>query len=381
MEFDKKQIKSIMRIVTASILFYFFLKEFRLVMSGLGYLWNIFGVFVLGGAMAFIINVPMKFIETRLAKRFTKLNKSKRGVSLVLTLLAVVLVIYLVLFIVIPELASTLQLLVVQLQAVYERLPQIVADLTAKFNLTEDAVTNLQLEWSHISKTVITAVQGIATGVISSSTNIISGVVNAITQFILSFIFCLYILFSKEKLGTACKKLFYAVFKEKQADNIMDILRLTEKTFSSFLSGQCLEAVILGGMFVVAMTIFRMPYALLVGVLISVTALIPIVGAFIGCFVGAFLILMLNPMQAVWFVVMFLVIQQIEGNLIYPKVVGSSVGLPPILVFAAVIVGGDLFGVVGMLVFIPLTSVCFTMLRAFIEKRLEQKNIPQNKFE
>ncbi|MBQ7284187.1 MAG: AI-2E family transporter [Oscillospiraceae bacterium] len=132
-------------------------------------------------------------------------------------------------------------------------------------------------------------------------------------------------------------------------------------------------------MFIVAMTIFRMPYALLVGVLIMVTALVPIVGAFIGCIVGAFLILMVNPMQAVWFVVMFLIIQQIEGNVIYPKVVGSSVGLPPILVFAAVIVGGDLFGVVGMLVFIPLTSVCFTIVKAVVEQRLVKKNIPAEK--
>ncbi|MBR5251957.1 MAG: AI-2E family transporter [Oscillospiraceae bacterium] len=381
MEFNKKQMKSIMQIVFASILFYFFLKEFSLVMAGMGYLWNVFGVFVLGGAMAFVINVPMKFIESRIAKRFPKMKKSKRVISLVLTLLAVILAIYLVMFIVIPELTSTLQLLVVQLQAVYERLPQIVADITAKFDLTEDTMANLQLEWSHISETVIAAVQGIASGVISSSTNIIGGVVNAITQFVLAFIFCLYILLSKEKLGTACKKLFYALFKEKYADNIMDILRLTEKTFSGFLSGQCLEAVILGGLFVVAMTILRMPYALLVGVLIAVTALIPIVGAFIGCFVGAFLILMINPMQALWFVVMFLVIQQLEGNIIYPKVVGSSVGLPPVLVFAAVIVGGELFGIMGMLVFIPFTSVCFTIVKGFIEKRLEQKNIPQEKLQ
>lgn len=132
-------------------------------------------------------------------------------------------------------------------------------------------------------------------------------------------------------------------------------------------------------MFIIAMTVFRMPYALLVGVLIMVTALIPIVGAFIGCIVGAFLILMVNPVQALWFVVMFLVIQQVEGNVIYPKVVGSSVGLPPILVFAAVIVGGKLMGVAGMLVFIPLTSVCFTIGRAVIEMQISKKKIPVEK--
>lgn len=379
MDFDKKQTKSILRIVFLSILFYFFLKEFGLVVSGLKYLWSVFGVFAIGGAMAFIFNVPMTFIEKRLLSNLKKAEKTKRPLAFVLTLFAVIFVIYLVMFIVVPELAQTLQTLVAQLQQLYARLPQILEDLSVRFNLTEETVQSLQIEWSQISETVIKTAQSLAAGIISSSTNVISGVVNAVTQFILAFIFCIYILFSKEKLGRACKKLIYAVFKEKHADDIISLLHMTNRTFTSFLSGQCLEAVILGSLFIVAMTLFRMPYALLVGVLIMVTALVPIVGAFIGCIVGAFLILMVNPMQAVWFVVMFLIIQQIEGNVIYPKVVGSSVGLPAILVFAAVIVGGELFGVVGMLVFIPLTSVCFTIAKSAVELKLSKKNISDEK--
>ena len=379
MEFSRQQIKTIIRIVFSAILFYFILKEFRIVISGMEYLWNVFGVFAVGGAMAFVINVPMTFIEKHYLSRFKNIDKAKRPMAFVFTLILVVLIIYLVAFIVIPELISTLQLLILQMQDVYDRLPQIVADISSKLNLTEETVQSLQIEWSHISETVIKAVQGVAGSIISSSTNLIGGIVNAITQFILAFIFCIYILFSKEKLGRACKKLIYAVLGESRADDVISVLHLTNRTFSKFLSGQCLEAVILGAMFIVAMTVFRMPYALLVGVLIMVTALIPIVGAFIGCIVGAFLILMLNPMQAVWFVVMFLVIQQIEGNVIYPKVVGSSVGLPPILVFAAVIVGGELMGVAGMLVFIPLTSVCFTIAKAVVEIRINQKHIPDEK--
>ncbi|MBR2029116.1 MAG: AI-2E family transporter [Oscillospiraceae bacterium] len=379
MEFDKKQTKSILRIVFLSILFYFFLKEFGLVVSGLGYLWEVFGVFAIGGAMAFIINVPMTFFENRYLSKFKHIDKAKRPLAFVFTLLTVTVVIYLVIFIVVPQLAQTLQTVIAELQAFYGRLPQIVADLAARFNLTEETVQSLQIEWSQISQAAIKAAQSLATGIISSSTNVISGVVNAITQFILAFIFCIYILFSKEKLGRACKKLIYALFKEKHADDIISVLHMTNRTFTSFLSGQCLEAVILGALFIVAMTVFRMPYALLVGVLIMVTALVPIVGAFVGCIVGAFLILVVNPVQALWFVIMFLVIQQIEGNIIYPKVVGSSVGLPAILVFAAVIVGGELFGVVGMLVFIPLTSVCFTIAKAVVELRLNKKNIPSEK--
>ena len=155
----------------------------------------------------------------------------------------------------------------------------------------------------------------------------------------------------------------------------MEICRLSHRVFSSFITGQCIEAVILGAMFFIVMTVLRMPYALLVGCLIAVTALIPIVGAFIGCAVGAFLLLMVSPMQALAFVVMFLALQQVEGNLIYPHVVGSSVGLPSIWVLAAVSVGGSLMGVAGMLLFIPLTSVLYTLFREFVYKRLQEKGL------
>lgn len=379
MEFNKKQIKAILHIVFVSILFYFFIKEFPVVMSGLKYLWDVFGVFAIGGAMAFIINVPMSVFEKKLLPKVKMPDKVRRPAAFVLTILSIILVIYLVMFIVVPELAQTLQALIAELQALYERLPQQLEELAIRFNLTEETVQSLQIEWSNISETVIKAVQGLATTIIASSTNFITGMVSVITKLVMAFIFSVYILFSKEKLGRGFRKVMYAVTKEKNADNVISILNMTHRTFASFLTGQCLEAVILGCMFIVAMTIFRMPYALLVGVLIMVTALIPIIGAFIGCFVGAFLILMVDPMRAVWFVVMFLVIQQIEGNVIYPRVVGSSVGLPPILVFAAVMVGGDLFGVAGMLLFIPLTSVCFTIAKAAVDKKLEKKNIPIEK--
>ena len=144
---------------------------------------------------------------------------------------------------------------------------------------------------------------------------------------------------------------------------------------SSFITGQCVEAVILGAVFFVSMTILRIPYALLVGCLIAVTALIPIVGAFIGCIVGAFLLLMVSPMQALFFVVLFLILQQVEGNLIYPHVVGSSVGLPSIWVLVAVSVGGSLMGIAGMLVFIPLTSVLYALFREFVYQRLQAKGL------
>ncbi len=379
MEFNKKQVKSILKIVFISILFYFFVKEIGTIFGYFSVVWNVIAVFVIGGAMAFIINIPMSFIEKKLLSKSKKLKKAKRQLSVLITLATVVLIIYMVMFIVIPELVRTMQMLIAQLQEFYDKLPALLNNLVNSLPITEETAKNIQIEWSEISITMIKTLQGLATGIVSSSTAIIGGAVSTVTNFIMSFIFCLYILFAKEKLSVACKKVMYAVLKEKTSDNILAVLILTKRTFSNFFSGQCLEAVILGSLFVVSMTVFKMPYALLIGILVSVTALIPIVGAFIGCIVGVFLIMMVNPMQAVWFVVLFLVIQQIEGNLIYPKVVGNSVGLPAILVFMAVILGGNLFGIAGMLLFIPLTSVFYTIIKRIINDRLEKKSIAEEK--
>ena len=176
------------------------------------------------------------------------------------------------------------------------------------------------------------------------------------------------------------RQILYALLPERRADQALEILRLSSRTFSSFLSGQCLEACILGTMFVVAMSIFRMPYALLVGVLVALTALVPIVGSFIGCAVGTLLIAVTNPIQALLFIVLFLALQQIEGNLIYPHVVGSSVGLPSIWVLAAVTLGGKLLGIAGILLFIPLCSVLYALFRGFIKERLRWRNVPSEKW-
>ena len=185
---------------------------------------------------------------------------------------------------------------------------------------------------------------------------------------------------SIEASGLQMKKLIFAYLKEKHANRFLQICALTYRTFSNFLTGQCLEAVILGMMFFVSMTILRFPFAVLVGVLIAFTALIPIFGAFIGCVVGAFLILTISPSQAAAFIVLFIVLQQIEGNLIYPHVVGSSVGLPGIWVLVAVTIGGNLFGIMGMLTFIPISSVCYALLRTYVNRKVEEKEIDKGKF-
>ena len=204
-----------------------------------------------------------------------------------------------------------------------------------------------------------------------------TGIFNAV----MGIVFGLYCLARKEILARQCRRVLYSFLPEKISDEIIRIFRLTNATFSNFISGQCLEAVILGCMFAVSMLIFGMPYVPLVSVTIAVTALVPIVGAFAGCIVGAFFILVESPVLAFWFVIMFLVLQQIEGNLIYPRVVGTSVGLPGMWVLLAVAVGGDLMGVGGMLAMIPLASVLYTLAREITTKRLADREIPQEKLE
>jgi len=208
-----------------------------------------------------------------------------------------------------------------------------------------------------------------------------AGLVSGVSTFVIGLVFSFYILLQKEALARQGRQCLYALLPEAAADETLKVLRLTSKTFSSFLSGQCLEACILGSMFAVSMALFRMPYALLVGVLIALTALIPIVGAFIGCAVGFLLIAITDLWKALAFVVLFLVLQQVEGNLIYPHVVGSSVGLPSIWVLAAVTVGGKLLGILGMLVFIPLCSVLYTLFRRFILNRLDRRRVPAEKWQ
>ena len=231
------------------------------------------------------------------------------------------------------------------------------------------------MDWAGLAKNLWDFLTTGVGSVVSTTISATMRVFSAVSAGFISLIFALYLLLQKEKLGTQCRKALYALMPEKGADQVVRVCSLSHKVFSSFITGQCVEAVILGAMFFLSMTLLQMPYALLVGCLIAVTALIPIVGAFIGCIVGAFLLLMVSPMQALIFVILFLTLQQVEGNLIYPHVVGSSVGLPSIWVLAAVSIGGSLMGVVGMLVSIPLASVAYTLFREFVYRRLKERGL------
>ena len=379
MEWNKQQVKGLLLVVCAGIALYCILQNLGSVALAVGQILSMLSPFLLGGAMAFILNVPMRTIERGVFRGAA--GKVRRPLSLLLTLIAVIGVLVLASCVIGPGIGEAASSITAQIPYAIQRLQNHLEQLSAYLPQLQEYLGTLDFNWATISKRALEIAQAWGSGLVNSGGVLIGGVVSGVSTFVIALIFSFYILLQKEKLSRQGRQVLYALLPERGADRALEILRLSERTFSSFLSGQCLEAVILGTLFVISMTIFRLPYALLVGVLISLTALIPIVGAFIGCAVGALLIAVTDPWKALLFIVLFLVLQQVEGNLIYPHVVGSSVGLPSIWVLAAVTLGGKLMGIVGILFFIPLCSVFYALFRGFVKDQLVQKQVPDAKWQ
>ena len=384
MEWNKQNIKGLLLVVCGGVAFYCALQNLDVVWGAVRGLLGILAPFLLGGALAFVLNVPMRAIERHLLQNSRRGAKLRRPLALVLTLLAVLGVLALASLVIGPGIADAVMSIIREIPAAFDRLQKqlngLAESLAAYLPMIQEWLAGVNIDWESLSRRVLEYAQALGSGIVSSGGGFIGGLVSGVSTFVIGLIFSFYILLQKEKLSRHGRQVIYGLLPLRQADRTLEILRLASRTFSSFLSGQCLEACILGTLFAVAMTIFRMPYALLVGVLIALTALIPIVGAFIGCAVGALLIAIDDPWKALWFIVLFLVLQQIEGNLIYPHVVGSSVGLPSIWVLAAVTLGGSLMGITGMLFFIPLCSVLYALFRSYVKERLAKKGVPPEKW-
>ena len=383
MELNKKTLKSIFLGVAGCIVLYFVLHETDRIIGLLKTGIKILMPFLAGAVVAFILNVPMRAIE----KWFKGVKKDglRRALAIVLTLLFVILVLFGVFYLLIPQIISTVESLVATLpdfiNRVYNQTMAFLNDNPEVMEWLSENTDFENLDLAGLIQKLVSFISNSLTSIADKMFQLVIGLSTGIFNSVLSFVFALYCLARKEILARQGRRLLYAIVPEKIADEVVRILRMSNSTFSNFISGQCLEAVILGLMFTVCMTIFGMPYMPLVSVTIAVTALVPIVGAFVGCIVGAFFILIDSPILAFWFVIMFLILQQIEGNLIYPRVVGTSIGLPGMWVLVAVAVGGDLMGVAGMLLMIPLASVLYALAREFTDKRLAAKGIEQEKLQ
>ena len=376
MDLSKLSMKKIRELIIFTVLLVVALWKFEVVIDVLKTIWGIIFPFVLGGAIAFVINVPMSFLEKKIfgkTKDGNKVGKKlARPISLLLTIILAVGVIALVMFGVIPQLTRTMGSLMISIANFVPQMQNWIREFSHNNQDIMKLVNQVQFNQDQAIKWGISILGSGAGNMMNTTMSAVGSIVSGFATFFIAFSFACYILFQKEKLHVQIRKVFFAFISKQKAEVFLKICSLTYQTFANFLTGQCVEAVILGSMFVVTLSILKMPYALLIGTLIAFTALIPIFGAFIGCAVGCFLIFMVSPKQAILFIIVFLILQQIEGNLIYPHVVGGSVGLPSIWVLAAVTIGGNLMGIVGMLIFIPLVSVLYTIFREFVYLRLKE---------
>ncbi len=374
MKLDKQTMRSIRHIILFIAVVILCVINIRDLFGVVKFVFGISQPFIWGGAIAFVMNIPLNGVEKRLLKnwRGKRAEKLKRPVGIVLSLLLILFILIFVIMTVVPQLGKTVMDLGNKLPAFFDNAmieleklcasnPQIVGYL--------EELQNISLDWDKILNGALDFLQNGVGSVVTSTVSVASTIIGVAVNVVVALIFSIYVLSQKERLGDQGRRILKAYMPEKINAQVLRVLELLSSNFSSFISGQCLEAVILGTMFVITLTVFRIPYALLIGVLIAFTALIPIVGAFIGCVVGAFLILVDSPMKALIFVIIFLVLQQIEGNLIYPHVVGNSVGLPSMWVLVAVTLGGSLMGIAGMLLFIPLVSTAYTLLRDDVNGR------------
>ncbi|MBQ8623542.1 MAG: AI-2E family transporter [Oscillospiraceae bacterium] len=378
MELNKKNIKIILLIISASILLFWGLNHLELVGDIIGGAFSVIAPFIVGLCLAFVFNVLLRPLENLWNKIFKKkkgklVGKLRRPVCLVLSILIIFAAIFILLFMIIPEITRTVSTIANSIPSYLEKIEVWWIELKSILEQYSIVIPTFDLDFNKIAEAITNLFK--TSGLIDKTVDITGNIFNGVFNVVLGLVFSVYILAGKEKLGINTKKTMLAFLPKEKVDKAVDLAALSNKTFTKFITGQLTEAVIIGILCFIGMLIFRMPYALTISVLVAFTALIPVFGAFIGTAIGAFLILMVEPMKAFWFIIFIIVLQQLEGNLIYPKVVGKSVGLPGIWVITAVTIGSGMFGVLGMLLAVPVVSVLYTIVKEFINKRLKFKKL------
>ena len=387
---NKFSIKKIILIMLGLIIFYLAIKNIAVVTSYVGTFISYFTPFILGAALAFVINVPMTKIEGFLFKKVpedpkTRLQKCasalKRPVSMLIALILVFGVIVLAGVIIVPQVASGLQSLADALPGAMDRLQEWIDSNTHKINVIENLMNKVDIDLDSVGRELANTAKGWATAILDSGFSTVSNIVNGIFQFVIGLVFAIYILLQKEKLGRQGKQIVYAAFSEKTADKIMYITGMTRDVFKGFISGQCVDGIINAILFLIILSILGIPYAVMISIFSGFMAMIPIIGSFIGAGVGVIIVLIMDPSQVLYFIIMYIIVQQIDGNVIYPLIAGNSMGLPSIWVLMAVTVGGSMMGILGMILFIPICSVLYKLTRYYVLRRLKDNDVPEEKWE
>lgn len=387
---NKFSIKKIIMIALGLIIFYLAIKNIAVVISYIGTFISFFTPFILGAALAFIINVPMTKIEGFLFKKVpenpkTRLQRCaktlKRPVSMLIALVLVFGVIVIAGIIIVPQVASGLESLAEALPGAMDRLKDWISTNANKIDIVENLMNKIDIDLDSVGRELANTAKGWATAILDSGFSTVSNIVNGIFEFVIGLVFAIYILLQKEKLGRQGKQIVYATFTEKTADKIMYITGMTRDVFKGFISGQCVDGIINAILFFIILTILGIPYAVMLSIFSGFMAMIPIIGSFIGAGVGVIIVLIMDPSQVLYFIIMYIIVQQIDGNVIYPLIAGNSMGLPSIWVLMAVTVGGSMMGILGMILFIPICSVLYQLTRHYVLRRLDDNNVDKEKWE
>lgn len=370
MNLNKKNMKQIMFLIVFSAFMLWLVYNYSLFIDLAGFIIKLVMPLIVGIAIAFIINVPMKQLE----KKIFKINKRKhkkliRIISLLLSIILIFGIIILIMFLVIPEFIEAIISISKSIPKSYEWVNNIINKASDLYPGITNQLKNINI------KSLIDSSVNTAGSIISIIISFLSVLISRLVILFLGFIISIYILIDKENLSRKTKKLIMAFFGKEVTVRITNIVKLANFTFTNFLTGQCLDACLTGFEFFVILSLIKMPYALILGVLFAITALIPYIGAFITLIIGVVLVAVSSPINALWYIVVFFVVQQFDDNFTYPRIVGSSVGLPALWALIAVLIGGSIFGFIGMIISIPLASILYSLLKDFVNARLEDKKI------
>lgn len=378
MNLDKRNTRSIMLIITYGVILFAILMRLSSIMASISKVFSVISPITLGLCLAFVLNIIMNLFEKKILS-FMKRSRSPfvrklcRPLSLIITFAAGFGVIALVLVIIVPQMVDAVDMVITKLPGYANDFFLWAEKMLSDNNISVETIANWEMDWKSMVNKILDFAQKSSATIVDSTITFTSSIISGSFDVIMAIIISIYVLIKKERILDICKKAVTAYMPEKARKKIFKIGALSYKAFAQFIKGQGIEACILGTLCFIGMKIFKFPYAGTVGVLVGITALIPIFGAWIGGGLSAFLILMVNPMKALLFIIYLLILQQIENNLIYPRVVGESIGLPGLLVLIAVIIGNSLTGVTGILVSVPLCSILYTLFKEGIDKRLKEK--------
>lgn len=372
---NDKSYKKILSLILVGVFFHWALEHVGDLSNTFKFIIKTLLPFIFGASFAFVLNIPVEKMEQIFLKKTKMKLKVARGWALLITILLLIVIIILLMIIIIPELVNTFDSLIKQVPGSVSFFQEKITELAANNENLAEIIETLDINYQSIFESLQSSLESILKGISASLLSFFGGIVNTVISVVLGVTFSIYVVLAKDSLSLQSKQILYAFLPVNAADEILRIGKLAYESFSNFLTGQGIEAAILGSIFFVCMTLFKMPYAMLISVIIMVSAIIPIFGAIFASLVGVFLIVLVDPWMAFWFYVMFTIIQQLENNLIYPHVVGKSVGVPSVWVLFSITIGGSLLGLVGMIISIPVFSIIYVLLKEKVHHNLRKKNI------